>query len=124
MLRSQSALEVKEQHKAALWGFVQQALATFCENPENLHQPAVRKVLGDNFNGDGGDAGRRATNGDGGKHQSSRVTVDSSRAREYVLENMSEPVTVLDLCNQLHVSHHALTKRVSRYFRHWPRTRG
>ncbi|BDY96443.1 hypothetical protein MUTS15_51000 [Escherichia coli] len=46
MLRSQSALEVKEQHKAALWGFVQQALATFCENPENLHQPAVRKVLG------------------------------------------------------------------------------
>ena len=29
MLRSQSALEVKEQHKAALWGFVQQALATF-----------------------------------------------------------------------------------------------
>lgn len=46
MLRNQSALEVKEQHKAALWGFVQQALATFCENPENLHQPAVRKVLG------------------------------------------------------------------------------
>lgn len=29
MLRNQSALEVKEQHKAALWGFVQQALATF-----------------------------------------------------------------------------------------------
>ena len=49
MLRNQSALEVKEQHKAALWGFVQQALATFCENPENLHQPAVRKVLGDNL---------------------------------------------------------------------------
>ena len=34
MLRSQSALEVKEQHKAALWAFCQQALATFCENPE------------------------------------------------------------------------------------------
>lgn len=46
MLRNQSALEVKEQHKAALWGFVQQALATFSENPENLHQHAVRKVLG------------------------------------------------------------------------------
>ena len=49
MLRNQSALEVKEEHKAALWGFVQQALATFSENPENLHQPAVRKVLGDNL---------------------------------------------------------------------------
>ncbi|VEC15941.1 ethanolamine operon transcriptional regulator [Citrobacter portucalensis] len=33
MLRNQSALEVKEQHKAALWGFVQQALATFSEKP-------------------------------------------------------------------------------------------
>lgn len=31
-----------------------------------------------------------------------------SRAREYVLENMSEPVTVLDLCNQLHVSRRTL----------------
>lgn len=41
MLRNQSALEVKGQHKAALWDFVRQALATFCENPENLHQPAV-----------------------------------------------------------------------------------
>ena len=73
MLRSQSALEVKEQHKAALWGFVQQALATFCENPENLHQPAVRKVLGDNLLMAMGDAGRSAANGDGGKHQSSEL---------------------------------------------------
>lgn len=36
MLRNQLALEVKEQHKAALWGFVQQALATFSESPETL----------------------------------------------------------------------------------------
>lgn len=43
MLRNQLALEVKEQHKAALWGFVQQALATFSESPETLHQPAVRR---------------------------------------------------------------------------------
>lgn len=49
MLRNQLALEVKEQHKAALWGFVQQALATFSESPETLHQPAVRKVLSDNL---------------------------------------------------------------------------
>ncbi len=51
-------------------------------------------------------------------HQSYRRLL--SRAREYVLENMSEPVTVLDLCNQLHVSRRTLQKRVSRYFRHWP----
>lgn len=52
-------------------------------------------------------------------HQSYRRLL--SRAREYVLENMSEPVTVLDLCNQLHVSRRIATKRVSRYFRHWPK---
>ncbi|MBI1468268.1 HTH-type transcriptional regulator EutR, partial [Escherichia coli] len=109
MLRSQSALEVKEQHKAALWGFVQQALATFCENPENLHQPAVRKVLGDNLLMAMGamleDAQPMVT-AESISHQSYRRLL--SRAREYVLENMSEPVTVLDLCNQLHVSRRTL----------------
>ncbi|SQB09101.1 transcriptional regulator EutR [Citrobacter koseri] len=39
-------------------------------------------------------------------HQSYRKLL--SRAREYVLENMSEPLTVLDLCNQLHVSRRTL----------------
>ena len=39
-------------------------------------------------------------------HQSYRRLL--SRAREYVLENMSEPLTVLDLCQQLHVSRRTL----------------
>ncbi|MBT0604666.1 ethanolamine utilization protein EutR, partial [Klebsiella quasipneumoniae] len=39
MLRNQSGLAVREPHKAALWGFVQQALATFSEHPDTLHQP-------------------------------------------------------------------------------------
>ncbi len=43
------ALAVRELHKAALWGFVQQALATFSEHPDTLHQPVVRKVLRDNL---------------------------------------------------------------------------
>lgn len=119
MLRSQSALEVKEQHKAALWGFVQQALATFCENPENLHQPAVRKVLGDNLLMAMGamlEEAQPMMTAESISHQSYRRLL--SRAREYVLENMSEPVTVLDLCNQLHVSRRT-AKRVSRHFGHW-----
>ncbi|HFU9968048.1 TPA: HTH-type transcriptional regulator EutR [Escherichia coli] len=66
MLRSQSALEVKEQHKAA------QPMVT----AESISHQSYRRLL--------------------------------SRAREYVLENMSEPVTVLDLCNQLHVSRRTL----------------
>ena len=109
MLRNQSALEVKEQHKAALWGFVQQALATFSENPENLHQPAVRKVLGDNLllaMGTMLEEAQPIMTAESISHQSYRRLL--SRAREYVLENMSEPLTVLDLCNQLHVSRRTL----------------
>lgn len=109
MLRNQSALEVKEQHKAALWGFVQQALATFSENPENLHQPAVRKVLGDNLllaMGTMLEEAQPIITAESISHQSYRRLL--SRAREYVLENMSEPLTVLDLCNQLHVSRRTL----------------
>ncbi len=64
MLRNQSALAVREPHKAALWGFVQQALATFSEHPDTLHQPAVRKVLRDNLLlAMGNDAGRSAADG-------------------------------------------------------------
>lgn len=84
MLRSQSALEVKEQHKAALWGFVQQALAMGA-----MLEDAQPMVTAESIS-----------------HQSYRRLL--SRAREYVLENMSELVTVLDLCNQLHVSRRTL----------------
>ncbi|ENG3859172.1 HTH-type transcriptional regulator EutR [Salmonella enterica subsp. enterica serovar Kentucky] len=109
MLRNQLALEVKEQHKAALWGFVQQALATFSESPETLYQPAVRKVLSDNLllaMGTMLEEAKPIHSAESISHQGYRRLL--SRAREYVLENMSEPLTVLDLCNQLHVSRRTL----------------
>lgn len=88
---------------------MQQALATFSENPENLHQPAVRKVLGDNLllaMGTMLEEAQPIITAESISHQSYRRLL--SRAREYVLENMSEPLTVLDLCNQLHVSRRTL----------------
>ncbi|WP_437889156.1 HTH-type transcriptional regulator EutR [Phytobacter sp. V91] len=109
MLRNQSALEVKEQHKAALWAFVQQALATFSEDPQSLHQAVVRKMLGDNLllaMGEMLEEARPLMTAESISHQTYRRL--QSRAREYVLENMSEPLTVLDLCNQLHVSRRTL----------------
>lgn len=109
MLRNQLALEVKEQHKAALWGFVQQALATFSESPETLHQPAVRKVLSDNLLLAMGTMLEEAKPiHSARKHQPSGISWATVAGAEYVLENMSEPLTVLDLCNQLHVSRRTL----------------
>ncbi len=86
-------------------GLCAAALATFSENPENLRQPAVRKVLGDNLllaMGTMLEEAQPIMTAESISHQSYRRLL--SRAREYVLENMSEPLTVLDLCNQLHVS--------------------
>ncbi|MGK6621339.1 HTH-type transcriptional regulator EutR [Citrobacter freundii] len=80
-----------------------------CENPENLRQPAVRKVLGDNLllaMGTMLEEAQPIMTAESISHQSYRRLL--SRAREYVLENMSEPLTVLDLCNQLHVSRRTL----------------
>lgn len=108
MLRSQSALEVKEQHKAALWGFVQQALATFCRIPRICISLRCESA-GDNLLMAMGamlEEAQPMVTAESISHQSYRRLL--SRAREYVLENMSEPVTVLDLCNQLHVSRRTL----------------
>ncbi|EIB0992426.1 HTH-type transcriptional regulator EutR [Salmonella enterica] len=91
-------------------GFIgAQALATFSESPETLHQPAVRKVLSDNLllaMGTMLEEAKPIHSAESISHQGYRRLL--SRAREYVLENMSEPLTVLDLCNQLHVSRRTL----------------
>ncbi len=109
MLRNQSALAVREPHKAALWGFVQQALATFSEHPDTLHQPAVRKVLRDNLllaMGTMLEEAQPMVSAESVSHQSYRRLL--AQAREYVLENSAEPLTVLDLCQQLYVSRRTL----------------
>ncbi len=96
MLRNQSALAVREPHKAALWGFVQQALATFSEHPDTLHQPAVRKVLRDNLllaMGTMLEEAQPMVSAESVSHQSYRRLL--AQAREYVLENSAEPLTVL-----------------------------
>ncbi len=97
MLRNQSALAVREPHKAALWGFVQQALATFSEHPDTLHQPAVRKVLRDNLllaMGTMLEEAQPMVSAESVSHQSYRRLL--AQAREYVLENSAEPLTVLE----------------------------
>lgn len=109
MLRHQPALEVRAQHKAALWLFVQQALANFSQLPLELKVPGVRKVLGDNLLVMLGGMLEEACpilTPESISHQHYRRLL--SRAREHVLENMTEPVTVLDLCNHLHVSRRTL----------------
>ena len=65
----------------------------------------MRKVLRDNLLlAIRIDAGRSAADGkcESVSHQSYRRLL--AQAREYVLKNSAEPLTVLDLCQQLYVS--------------------
>ncbi|MDF7679219.1 HTH-type transcriptional regulator EutR [Enterobacteriaceae bacterium ESL0689] len=109
MLHNQSVLAVQEQHKAELWGFIQQVLTSFSKYPATLQQPAVRKELSDNLLMAMGEMLKNAqpnTVSESVSYQSYRRLL--LRAREYVLENMAEPITVLDLCNYLYVSRRTL----------------
>ncbi|KAF1368662.1 HTH-type transcriptional regulator EutR [Yokenella regensburgei] len=109
LLQHRSTLDVRQQHKQALWQYIQQALQRLHQTPDMLHQPGVLKVLGDNL------LVAMATMLEEAQpmpvieshsHQSYRRLL--ARARETVLENMAEPVTVLTLCNQMHVSRRTL----------------
>ncbi len=110
MLRNQSALAVREPHKAALWGFVQQALATFSESIRIpfISRPCVRScgiilllAMGTML-----EEAQPMVSAESVSHQSYRRLL--AQAREYVLENSAEPLTVLDLCQQLYVSRRTL----------------
>ena len=109
LLKTMPTLEVSAQHKAVLWHFVQQALASFSQSPSALLQPGVRKVLGDNLL-----TAMAAMLEEAQPHLTAESVSQQgyrrllAKARDYVLENMAEPVTVVTLCNQLHVSRRTL----------------
>ncbi len=117
MLRNQLALEVKEQHKAALWALCSRRWPPSARVLKLCNQPAVRKVLSDNLllaMGTMLEEAKPIHSAESISHQGYRRLL--SRAREYVLENMSEPLTVLDLCNQLHVSRRTLQMRFTPFW--------
>lgn len=109
LLQTMPTLAVSAGHKAALWQFVQQALASFSQSPEALLQPGVRKVLGDNLLTAMAamlEEAQPQMAAEGIGQQGYRRLL--ARARDRVLGNMAEPVTVLTLCNELHVSRRTL----------------
>lgn len=92
------ALEVKEQHKAALGALCSRRWRRrLAKTPESLRQPAVRKVLGDNLLlAMRGYAGRSATDYDCGEHRPSAIVSACCRVRANMCWKY-EPLTVLDL---------------------------
>lgn len=116
MLRNQLALEVKSSIRRRCGALCSRRWPPSA-SPETLHQPAVRKVLSDNLllaMGTMLEEAKPIHSAESISHQGYRRLL--SRAREYVLENMSEPLTVLDLCNQLHVSRRTLQMRFTPFW--------
>ncbi len=90
-------------------GFVQQALATFSEHPDTLHQPAVRKVLGDNLLLAMGtmleEAQPMVTCGE---RQPPELPPPAGAGARICAGKQRGAVNVLDLCQQLYVSRRTL----------------
>ena len=108
-LNSNPALEVNAYQKEFLWYFINQVLLHGSVDPECMQLANVRKVLCHNLL-------TAMTNLLEGAQPVSTRQVHSrinyrhlvSQAREYLLSQSSEPVTVLDLCRELYVSRRTL----------------
>ncbi|EHD22234.1 MULTISPECIES: HTH-type transcriptional regulator EutR [Brenneria] len=109
LLHQPSALMVEPHQKAALWSLVRQALYYGCRDPQWMQNRHAGKMLNDSLltmvmalleSAD--PLPPRTTN----RRMGYRQLV--SRAREYVIEQTSEPVTVPDLCRELYVSRRTL----------------
>lgn len=106
-LNQGTALMVEPDKKATLCAFIRQALWHSCHSPGWMKQKNAEKVLQHNLlttlisfleNV------QPSSDQTQGKHQRKLIAF----AREYVLSQTSEPVTVLELCRQLHVSRRTL----------------
>ncbi|ATA24472.1 ethanolamine utilization protein EutR [Brenneria goodwinii] len=109
LLNAPSALMVEQSRKAALWSFIHQALCYGRRDPQGMRSVSASKVLNDNLLTavvelleSAYPPPAQATD----RRIGYRRLV--SRAREYVLSQMSEPVTVPDLCRELFVSRRTL----------------
>ncbi|WP_033570541.1 HTH-type transcriptional regulator EutR [Dickeya undicola] len=111
LIAQSATLLVEPRQREALWSFVREALWYGCKEPQRLQHSNAAKVLKHNllttvisFLENARPAG--AKTGQTDKHIGYRSLI--GRAREYVLSQQSEPVTVLDLCRRLHVSRRTL----------------
>lgn len=107
LLHEPAALVVDPDKKEALWSFIYQALWHARRDPQGMQ--SVGKVLNDNL------LTAMIALLESACPPSSQMTDRRagyrrlvSRAREYVLSRMSEPVTVPDLCRELFVSRRTL----------------
>lgn len=109
LLNNNPALEVNAYQKEALWYFIHQALSHGSVDPQSMQRANVRKVLCHNL------LTAMTHLLEGAQPVSTRQVYSRinyqhlvSQAREYLLSQTSEPVTVLDLCRELHVSRRTL----------------
>lgn len=107
LLQEPSALRVDTDKKKALWAYIHQALRHGSRDPQGMQ--SVSKVLNDNLLTAviallESACPPPASTTD--RRTGYRRLV--SRAREYALSRMSEPVTVPDLCRELFVSRRTL----------------
>ncbi|AUQ26460.1 HTH-type transcriptional regulator EutR [Dickeya zeae] len=111
LLAQSTTLLVEPHRREILWSFVREALWYGCNEPQRLQHSNSAKVLKHNLLTTVISFLESAQPADvSPSHTNKRIGYRSliGRAREYVLSQQSEPVTVLDLCRRLHVSRRTL----------------
>lgn len=112
ILRSNSSLQVDEKKKSVYWNFMEETLRSIENTSENTLEPVLhknaQKTLKDSLLV--GMVDLLATAAPSKKMRHSRVNYRRviSQSREYIIEHPDQAITILDLCNNLHVSRRTL----------------
>ena len=109
LLQNNSALDVCQQKKETIWRFINEALAHGSHDPECMRNENVRRVLTHNLLS-GMSELLESAQPVASELMSRKISYQRlvSQARDCVLSRTSEPLTVLELCNELHVSRRTL----------------
>ena len=114
LLSSNAVFQVGSEKKAAYVTLLDQALHVAEYHPHRIHSQAVRKVIKDGLLTGIIDLLADASPPEKTRHSQLHYRRIVSQAREYILLQRNEPVTILDLCRQLHVSRRTLQNAFQR----------
>lgn len=114
LLSANAVFQVGSEMKTAYVTLLDQALHVAEHHPQRLDKPAVRKVIKDGLLTGIIDLLTDAAPPEKIRHSQLHYRRIVSQARDYVLSQRHEPVTILDLCRQLHVSRRTLQNAFQR----------
>lgn len=108
ILRANSSLQVEEQKKNIYWNFMEETLHSIENNAKSVMHKNAQKTLKDSLLLGMADLLMTAVPSKKMRHSRVNYRRIISKSREYIIAHPDQAVTILDLCNNLHVSRRTL----------------